>query len=104
MEAISVLGQAIRHLNHRGYIYIWANLAAIVCSLPLVTAPAAWAGLVRLSTESYLSPTADLHDFWQGFRENLRRSLILSLLNLVIIGINGSNLVTYRDQSGIFAG
>jgi uncharacterized membrane protein YesL len=93
---------ALRHLNQRGYIYIWANFLCVVCSLPIVTAPAAWAGLVKMSYLAHTGPRADLNDFWDGFRENLRNSVILTLLSLLIYGINLTNLTSYSGQTGVF--
>jgi uncharacterized membrane protein YesL len=93
--------QGLRHLNHRGYIYIWANLCAMVLSLPVLTAPAAWAGLMRMSHQAHRTESADFNDFWQGFKENLVRGFILALLNVLIVGVNIVNLYSYQDQSGI---
>lgn len=97
---IRVLLKALRHLNQRGYIYIWANFLCVVCCLPIVTAPAAWAGLVKMSYLAHTGPRADLNDFWDGFRENIRHSLILTLLSALIYGINISNLTNYGAQTG----
>lgn len=93
--------RGLRHLNHRGYIYIWANVLWVVCSLPLVTAPAAWAGLVYMSHVAHDSPSATIRDFWDGFRANLRRGLVLALLNAVVIVINVSNLIVYQHMRGV---
>ena len=92
--------RGLRHLNQQGYIYIWANLLWAALSLPIVTAPAAWAGLVRMSTLAHTTPTANVHDFWQGFRENLRPGLALGVLNAVIVIVNVSNFQAYREQTG----
>jgi hypothetical protein len=46
------------------------------------------------------TPTADFGDFWTGFRENLGRGAVMSLLNVVIIVINVTNLEAYRFQAG----
>lgn len=93
--------RGLRHMNHRGYIYIWANVAAVVLSLPVITAPAAWAGLVRMSHLAYRDRSADLNDFWDAFKENLWRGIVMGLLNIVIITVNVSNLWVYREQSGL---
>lgn len=93
--------QGLRHLNHRGYIYVWANLAWVALSLPLVTAPAAWAGLIRMSHTAYREPTADIRDFWEGFKENFGRGALLALLNAVVIGINVTNLIGYSGQVSV---
>jgi uncharacterized membrane protein YesL len=103
MAAFRMGWRTLRHLNHRGYIYIWANILWLLLSLPLVTAPAAWAGLVKMSRKAQTGPTADLNDFWEGFRENLKRGLVVFILNVVIIGLNVFNLLSYSNQPGGFA-
>ncbi len=101
IAGLRVWWRALRHLNEQGYIYVWANLLWAVLSLPIITAPAAWAGLVRMSMVAHTTPTASIHDFWQGFRDNLRPGILLGLLNIVIIVVNVSNLQAYREQSGV---
>jgi hypothetical protein len=98
---LQAVWRALRHLNHRGYVYIWANLLWVVLSLPLVTAPAAWAGMVRMSYLAHTRPTADLRDLWDGFRQNLRRGLVIFVLNVVLVGVNISNLTAYAGQTGL---
>jgi uncharacterized membrane protein YesL len=100
-EGLRVLGRALRHVNHRGYVYIWTNIAWAVLSLPVITAPAAWAGLVRMSQTAYTSPTADFSDFWVGFRENLQRGALMGVLNLAIMVVNIINFQAYRFQTGV---
>lgn len=102
-EGLRVFWQGLRHLNHRGYIYIWANFLWFVLSLPVITAPAAWAGLIKMSRAAYLTPTADLNDFWEGFRENLKRGALMALLNVILVVVNVSNLMAYQDQTGLSA-
>lgn len=103
MAFLTVWWQAFKHFNLRGYLYIWANIAFFVLSLPLVTMPAAWAALVRLSHLSQTSPSTDLHDFWAAFKENLGRGLIIAILSALILLINVSNLYSYREATGILA-
>lgn len=96
--------RGLRSLEHQGYVYIWANLLWILLSLPIITAPAAWAGLIRLSYHTQRSPTAAQFDeFWQGFRENLKRGALLALVNVAVIGVNVVNLLAYRDANGLAA-
>jgi uncharacterized membrane protein YesL len=97
---LRVLWRAWRHFNQRGYIYIWGNFFAVLCALPVVTAPAAWAGLVKMSYHAHLTPTSDVNDFWEGFRQNLRRSLVMTGLNVLVVGVNLSNLSAYAGQTG----
>lgn len=102
IEGAQVLWRAFRQVNQRGYVYIWANILWFILSLPLITAPAAWGALVYLSRQMQLTPTSNLSDFWQAFRENLWRGAGLALVNLIVIVINISNLLAYRDVSGPF--
>lgn len=93
--------RGLRHLEQRGYIYIWGNLWWFVLSLPVVTAPAAWAGLMRLGYVAHRDPGVNLDAFWDGFRSNLRRGFVLALLNAIVIGINLVNLWGVQAQSGL---
>jgi uncharacterized membrane protein YesL len=101
LPALRLARQTLRHLNFRGYIYIWANLLWFVLSLPIITAPAAWAGLIYMSRQAHLAPTVEISDFWQGFRSNLKRGAVMALLNVVIIAINLVNLLAYRNQTDL---
>ena len=93
--------RGMRHLEQRGYIYIWGNLWWFVLSLPIVTAPAAWAGLMHLSYVAHRSPGVNMDAFWEGFRANLRRGLVLGVLNVVVVGVNVVNLWGASGQSGL---
>ena len=93
--------RAVRHLNHRGYVYIWANVLWVALSLPLITAPAAWAGLARLSYLSSRQPGVTLDEFWQGFRENLKRGAALAIINVLVIVVNVVNLLGFRNAGGL---
>lgn len=97
--AFRLVLRAFRHLNHRGYIYVWANILWFLLTLPIITAPAAWAGLVNLSRQAYLNHSVSLDDFWAGFRMNFRRGVVMAVLNILIIVINLFNLGTYRNLS-----
>ncbi|MDE2952750.1 MAG: DUF624 domain-containing protein [Chloroflexota bacterium] len=99
MFALKIWWRACRHLQHRGYIYIWANLCFVITALPIVTAPAGFAGLVKLSRALQRGERADLNTFWSGVRENLGRGSVLGALTLLILIINGSNLIAYAPVS-----
>ena len=103
--ALSARWRGARHLNHRGYQYIWANVFWAVLSLPVITAPAAFAGLCRFSYVAARQPAPGLDEFWAGFRENLKRGIIAGLLTIVIVTVNGTNLLAYRhsDAQGMAA-
>ncbi len=93
--------RGLRHLNHQGYVYIWANLAWIALTVLIVTAPAAWAGMIRMSYYAQRSPSAQLEQFWIGFRENFKRGVVLALINVVVVVVNVGNLVAYRSAVGL---
>jgi uncharacterized membrane protein YesL len=99
---VSFLWECLKHFNARGYLYIWANLAFIAVSLPIITIPVGWAALVRLSHLAQTSPRVDLHDFWQACRENFWRGLGIGFVSLLVLWINLSNLYSYRYETGYF--
>jgi uncharacterized membrane protein YesL len=90
-------------IQYNGYVMVWACICAAGLSVPIVTLPAAWAGLVRLAYTAQTTPTANLHDFWAGFREHLGRGVILALLNIVIVGINLVNFLSYSGQTSVIS-
>jgi uncharacterized membrane protein YesL len=92
--------RGLRHLEHRGYIYIWGNFWWFLLSLPIITAPAAWAGLMHLGYAAHHSPGVNLEAFWEGFRANFRSSLALVALNILVVGVNLVNLWGTQGQNG----
>lgn len=88
--------RGLRNFRDLGYSYIWANLAFVVLSLPLVTAPAAYSALQRVGHLAYTNPSeADLSAFWDTFRANLLRALPWGVANVAFAVVNFSNLLTY---------
>jgi uncharacterized membrane protein YesL len=100
LNGLRAVRRGLGHLNRRGYIYVWANVLWAVLTLLVLTAPAAWAGLVRLSYIAHRQPSVGLDEFWAGFRQNLKRGLLISIVNLLIIVITYSNLVSYAGHTG----
>ncbi len=101
MGALKTWWRAGRHLQHRGYVYIWANLCFVVIALPIITAPAGFAGLVKLSQALQRGERADLNTFWSGLRENLGRGSVLGILTILVLIVNGGNLIAYEAVSTI---
>jgi uncharacterized membrane protein YesL len=100
IEGLRAGWRGLQHLQHRGYQYIWANVLWVALSLPILTAPAAWAGLIRFSYYAHRQPNVSLDEFWQGFRENLKRSVLIGILNVVVVVVNVANLYAYQNVSG----
>jgi uncharacterized membrane protein YesL len=92
--------RGLRHFNHRGYIYIWGNLIWVVLSLPIITAPLAWAGLVKMSFLAQTTPSANLSDLWDAFRTYWRQGVVMGIANIAIIGLNVYNLAAYWNEDG----
>ncbi len=101
LTAFNLCRRTVSHLNHRGYIYVRANILWFLLTLPIITAPAAWAGLVNLSRQAYLNRTATLDDFWVGFHMNLWRGALMAVLNIVVIGLNLFNLGSYANATDL---
>lgn len=99
IDALRVWWRAFRHYNHYGYRYIWLNVAWIVFSLPIVTAPAAWAAFVTVSHALYNGQLAGFDEFRAAFKAHLKRGLLMALLNVVVIGVNVVNLASYAATS-----
>lgn len=100
-SGLRVFGRALRHWNQRAYVYIWANLLWAGLAILVITAPAAWAGLIRMSYVAHRQPSTSFDEFWTGFRENLRRTLPIALVNMVILTVTISNLLSYASETGI---
>jgi uncharacterized membrane protein YesL len=84
-------------------LLLLANVLWLVMSLLVVTWPAATAGLFflarRVADEELLSDPqpATIADFWRGFREQWRRSTILSLGNLAALMVIVVSLRFYGE-------
>ncbi len=93
--------RGLAHLGRRSYLYVWANLFWVFFTLLIVTAPAAWAGLVRLGFVAHREPLVTLDDFWRGFRETWRISIVLAPVNAVALVVTISNLISYAPETGL---
>ncbi|HRL13955.1 MAG TPA: DUF624 domain-containing protein [Aggregatilineales bacterium] len=100
MAVLRVYWRTLKHISLRGYVYVWANLFWVLLTVPIVTAPAAWAGLARLSHAAHTRPTVSLSDFWDGFRAHFWRGLILGAVTALIVVVNVSNLLAYASDDG----
>ena len=90
--------------RHLGMLVV-ANILWLLLSLPIVTWPAATAGLFYLvrrvvQEELEASPSeAHLNDFWIGFRRLWLRSSVLAAIDLTGMGVIGVALVFYGGSA-----
>lgn len=113
MAALRGIGQAVIQLWQQGYAMIWANVAFVVLSLPLVTLPAAYSALMRVAYASFAEPhEADLHLFWETFKANVWRTLpwgvgmaafgIVNFTNLLAAIQHPPNEILWVALSGVY--
>jgi uncharacterized membrane protein YesL len=96
LDGLRVTGRGLGNFRHRGYSYIWTNLAFVALSLPVITAPAAYSALMRIGHLAHTAPDeADLAAFWEAFKTNLLRALGWGFANTIFALINFNNLIAY---------
>ena len=83
---------------------VMANILWLLLSVPIVTWPAATAGLFTSFAavqEELDAPHQDvrLGDFWDGFRQYWLRSSVLSVIDLVGLGVIAVALVFYGGST-----
>ncbi len=100
LPALRVLKRGIVQFEHYGWLYVVANLLAVLLSLPILTLPAAFAALSRLSHSAQTTQTATFSDFWDGFRAHFGRGIVLGIANIAVLGILWSNFSSYSAQTG----
>ncbi|MCS6872946.1 MAG: hypothetical protein NZ571_15990, partial [Anaerolineae bacterium] len=76
-----------------------ANLFAVLLSLPLLTAPLAFAGLAYMAHAAHSAPTAHPDDFWRGVRRYLWHGLLLGALNIAFWTVLYVNFAVYAQQT-----
>ena len=90
--------------RHLGMLVV-ANILWLLLSLPIITWPAATAGLFYLvrrvvQEELGASPReARLGDFWDGFRQYWLRSSLLTVIDLAGLGVIAVALVFYGGST-----
>ena len=100
ISALRVFWRGLMQFERYGALYVLTNIAAILLSLPIITAPAAFAGLVAMSHKAQSGHTTTFSEFWDGFRASLGRGVAIGVANLIVIGILVANFFTYSAQSG----
>lgn len=101
VEAGKSIYQSLKQLRQQGYAYIWANMAFMVLSLPLVTLPAAYSALMRVGHAAHTEPhEADLALFWETFRANFWRSLAWGFAHVLFALVHFTNIFAYGGAYG----
>lgn len=95
------LWRGVQVFERYGHIFVIANIFAALLSLPIITAPAAWGGLCRLARVAHSGPSANINDFWAGFRESFGRGLIVGVIGAAGGFVLYANYTTYVLQSGL---
>ncbi len=92
-----------RHFFGQSWAYIWANVLWIALTVPIVTAPIAWAALCHFSHHSLRQPTTSFSPFWRGFRLHWRGGLALGVVGLALMLITLVNLLGFSREGGVEA-
>lgn len=95
--------RGLNDVRQQGYIYIWANLAFVALSLPLVTLPAAYAALCKVAHQTQTEPRSPepLELFWETFRSLLWTALPWGLAMAGAAVMIVSNMLAYADVQGV---
>ncbi|MBK8023356.1 MAG: DUF624 domain-containing protein [Chloroflexi bacterium] len=101
IDGFRAIWRGLRHLNQAGYLLIWCNVAWLLLTLPVITAPAAWAGMSRLAWTLQRAPTASFDDFWTGFKENLVRGIPIAIANAIYWIVFFLNWTAYAPAQGL---
>ncbi|MBA3450158.1 MAG: YesL family protein [Chloroflexia bacterium] len=97
-DSVAIAG---RLLWRRLGLLVLANVLWLLLSLPIVTWPAATAGLFTLARRVVAEELDDapwnsrISDFWDGFRTHWRRSSLLTVIDLAGLGVIAVALVFY---------
>ena len=95
--------RGLRHFLAQGWIYIWANLFWVALSLPIVTAPAAWAGLCHFSYHALRQPTSSFSTIWDGFRIHWKGGIFVALLGIGLVIATFINLLGFNQEPSVAA-
>src|SRR4051812_42809196 len=101
LTALRIVWRGIQQFEHYGWLYVLMNILAVALSLPILTAPAAYAGLCHLSHTAQTGVTASANDFWEGFRANLARGILVAVANILILIVLWRNFVYYSGDASV---
>jgi len=103
MSIWMVFRRSIKHLNFRGYMYVWANLLWVALTVPIITVPASWAGMMTFAYRSHTQARVSLDDYWDGFRKYFWQSMINAIISAPILIINVTNAFAFSASPDLFS-
>lgn len=103
-QALRVTLLTLSDVQQRGFTYIWANLAFIICSLPIITLPAAFGALMYTIHQAQTNPLgADTSTYLNFYKKHLWKALPWGASYALFFTINTLNLITYSNSSHAFS-
>jgi uncharacterized membrane protein YesL len=85
MALLRAVWRGVQLFERFGPVFVTANLLAALASLFVLPAFAAYAGLVRLASDTHNAPTISIEEFWAGFRAGFLRGLVLLALTALLV-------------------
>lgn len=81
------------------YELIKLNAVAFLCSLPVITVGAAWAGMYASVSKLSNDSGSTLKDFFEGFRKNFKRATLHWLLLLAFLLLAAYDLLVFNTYT-----
>ncbi len=82
---------------------VLANLAALLCSMTIILAPAALLGIFQETQDLSSGVRTGIAGFWQGFKRYFWHSLLWGSINLLVIAIVVGNIWFYSSIQSVWA-
>jgi uncharacterized membrane protein YesL len=93
--------QAFIQYERFSYRYVQANLLVIALTIPIITAPAAYAALLHMTRTAHTGITTTFSDFWEGFRLYFKRATLLGVCEALVAFMLYINFTTYASGQGL---
>ena len=88
-NGLRAVWRGLGNFRNLGYAYIWANLAFVALSLPLITLPAAYSALQRVGHLAHTDPSeANLSAFWETVRRrplSVRARVVANSIGVLVL-------------------
>ncbi|MEM7737248.1 MAG: YesL family protein [Deinococcota bacterium] len=104
LESFRVTLRTLADVRDQGFTYIWANVAFVVFSLPIITLPAAFAALMYTIHQAQTNPTdVTFSTFFDFFKAHFWCALGWGCVYSLFFGVNTANLMTYASSTSLLA-